>query len=323
MSADEKTSNDREKKVITLLVTSHETGTENNQRYTRIVGPYGGRSLPVKVRGNMAAALNARLSATLSEGETIESKKLFVELTGEFVTFTNAQNQRRRYFSAEKFEVVQGPALELARMRREAASVIENAEMLRKAGRIDQAYRMVATTFAEFGQVPLDIADLDDDHLIGELAEPPVNAEKAALAQLAMEDAAAAAPAIAVDDEVVMEATSSASNPQDVAETLEFQTSEALKSDEINEEPAAEAGDYPAASEDDVNDPLMGADVDESQGGSYDREFAQDEADTGEIAMDDDDHRDEDPAEEQEASTQTPSPATSAPSAVVVRRRFG
>jgi hypothetical protein len=207
MSAEDKTTN--RETVINLLVTSFETGVENDVRYTRIRGPYGNSTLPVKVKGAMSAALNARLAATLSDGETIETKRLVVELTGEFKTFTNDAGQRRRYFSADKFDVVQGPALELARMRREAADVLENAEILRKAGRIDQAYKMVSTTFAEFARVALDLSDFDDEHLIGAISEPPVNAEKAALAQLDREEAVATSPAPSVsqpDDDVVLEA---------------------------------------------------------------------------------------------------------------------
>jgi hypothetical protein len=316
MSAEEKTTN-REIKVITLLVTGFETGIENDVRYTRIRGPYGNSTLPVKVKGTMSAALNARLSATLSDGETIETKRLFVELTGEFQIFTNESGQRRRYFSADKFEVVQGPALELARMRREAAEVLENAEILRKAGRIDQAYKMVSTTFAEFARVALDLSDFDDEHLIGAISEPPVNAEKAALAQLDREEAVSASPSQAVshpDDDVVLEAEAVELGAAAAVAPLEF-GGEELDGRSAGSETVDDVGHEhdPGADDDHSYDDVLSQDDDQddhySNGDSDDQEDA-----------DQDDVQEHESEVELETASAAPAPArvTTAP----FRRRF-
>lgn len=270
MSADEKTTT-REKKVINLMITSFETGVENEVRYTRIRGPYGRSTLPVKVKGSMSAALNARLNATLSEGETIEGKKLFVELTGEFQTFTNDEGKRFRFFSADKFELVMGPALELARMRREAAAVLENAEIMRKAGRIDQAYKMVTTTFAEFAHVALDLSDFDDEHLLGAISEPPVNAEKAALAQLDREETAApsAAPS-QPDDDVVLEAEAAELPAQEAAAPLEFGGEDSQdRQAEDNEPTTAIDFNHDHEAEDNSYDDVLDDDADQDDDFSF------------------------------------------------------
>lgn len=321
MSADEKTTNGRDKKTITLLVTDHQTWVENDVRYTRIRGPYGNSTLPVKVRGNMAAALNARLSAMLSEGETIVGKQLAVEVTGEFNVFTNETGQRRRWFSAEKFEVVQGPALELARMRRDASSALETAEMLRKAGRIDHAYKVVMTTFAEFARVPLDLSDLDDDHLMGAISEPPLNAEKAALAQLAQEEAdlkpSPLGPATPEDD-IVMGDADEMEKDAEVAAPLELAADEPEGAQEASGMDVGFEHDHDTEADESYQDVLL----------DYDALAGNDDA-TDEVQETDDQSEEQDEADQDVAEhdaedvAQISAPAPAAAAAPVYRRRFG
>lgn len=324
MSAEDKTSS--RETVINLLVTAFETGVENDVRYTRIRGPYGNSTLPVKVKGAMSAALNARLAATLSDGETIETKRLVVELTGEFKTFTNDAGQRRRYFSADKFEVVQGPALELARMRREAADVLENAEILRKAGRIDQAYKMVSTTFAEFARVALDLSDFDDEHLIGAISEPPVNAEKAALAQLDREEAVASSPAPTVsqpDDDVVLEAEAEEIGADAaVAGPLEFGGDDLQEQQAGAGEPETDVGFTHDHGDDDHSyDDVLSQDDDQDDHYSNDG-LADDDQDEAQ----EDETNEEDQANDDEAAQEIDAPAPAPVARTTTtsfRRRFG
>lgn len=320
MSADEKTTHARDKKTITLVLTEHETWVENDVRYTRIRGPYGNSSLPVKVRGNMAAALNARLAAMLSEGETIVGKQLAVEVTGEFNVFTNDAGQRRRWFSADKFEVVQGPALELARMRRDAASALETAEMLRKAGRIDQAYKMVTTTFAEFARVPLDLSDLDDEHLMGAISEPPLNAEKAALAQLAQEEAdlrpVPLGPATPEDDIVLGDADEMEKDAE-VAAPLELAVDETEGAQETADQDVGFNHDHEDEADESYQDVLL----DGYAGGDDATEEAHYEADG---SSEDRDEAEDDQAEQGvDDVPEVSAPAPAAAAAPVYRRRFG
>lgn len=181
---------------MTVQILSHEAGKEDNESWTRlqVVNPRG--RFYVKFKGAKAEALTRDLVNTLSEGETIASKRLFIELFGEWTTFTRPNSSFKvRYFKAENYKVVNGPSLELARIRGQALEALQNAEVLRNAGAIAQAYKVVAAHLAELAQFPLDLSDAADmdDALIGQIAEghEEYNPEKAAAAHYAREDALA------------------------------------------------------------------------------------------------------------------------------------
>jgi hypothetical protein len=203
-------------------------------------------------------------------------------------------------------------------MRREAADVLENAEILRKAGRIDQAYKMVSTTFAEFARVALDLSDFDDEHLIGAISEPPVNAEKAALAQLDREEAVASpAPSVShPDDDVVLEAEADeVRSDSEVAGPLEFGGDDLQEQQAGSGEPEQDVGF--THDHDHSYDDVLSQDDDQDEHYSND-DLVGEEADQDE-AQEDETNGDE---AEQEVEVAAPAPAARVATAPF-RRRFG
>ncbi|NTF17405.1 hypothetical protein G6L37_03135 [Agrobacterium rubi] len=179
---------------MTVQVISNEPGKEDSVSYARLmVSNHKGR-FHVTFKGAKAEHLTRDLIKTLGEGETISSKKLFVELFGEWTTFTRPNSTFKvRYFKAEDYKIVDGPSLELARMRGQATEALQSGEALRNAGAFGQAYKVLATYLAEIAQIPLDLSDVADADLIGEIsdANDGYDPESAAAAHYARQDAAA------------------------------------------------------------------------------------------------------------------------------------
>lgn len=175
---------------MTLQIVGLDTGTEGETFWARITGVNSRGRVPVKFRGQIATALVKRISATLGEGETISSKRLFIDVEGGWENFVNGEGKNIRYFKPTIFEIPQGPSLELARMRSEATAVIQNAETLRKAGCLAQAYKMITEFTAELAQLPLDLSEMieNDNDLIGAVGEEDHNPEAAAAAHYLREE---------------------------------------------------------------------------------------------------------------------------------------
>lgn len=173
--------------IVELAVGKDENG---DTPWTRIVGTNSRGRVPIKFRGPMALALAARANATLGEGETISGKKLFVEVEGAWESFVNGDGKNIRFYKPTGFEIAQGPSLELARMRSEAVTTVQNAEILRKAGALAQAYKMITEFAAEIAHLPLDLSDLNDadNELIGTIGEEDHNPEAAAAAHYLREE---------------------------------------------------------------------------------------------------------------------------------------
>jgi hypothetical protein len=196
---------------MTVMVVGHESGKEEGVAWTRVIVANPRGRFYAKFKGAKAEHLTRDLVSTLSEGETIASKRLFIELTGEFTTFMRPNSTFKvRYFKAEDYKVVNGPSLELARIRGDALQMLQNAETLRNAGAIAQAYKMVATYVAELAQFPLDLSEFAvDDAILGEFGtEEDFNPEAAAAAHYEKEEALAQSQAAredaAIDDTITV-----------------------------------------------------------------------------------------------------------------------
>ncbi|MNU90983.1 hypothetical protein D3C71_808630 [compost metagenome] len=190
---------------MTVQVVGHEAGKEDNVPYTRLTVVNSRGRFHVKFKGAKAEHLTRDLVATLSEGETISTKRLFIELFGEFTSFTRPGSTFKvRFFKADDYKVIDGPSLELARLRGEALQTLQNAESLRNAGALAQAYKIIATYTAELAQFPLDLSEFaTDDALLGEMgSEEDFNPEAAAAAHYDREEAAAQSQAAQEDAEI-------------------------------------------------------------------------------------------------------------------------
>lgn len=285
---------------MTVQVVGHESGKEENGAWTRIdVANHKGK-FPVKFKGAKAEHLTRDLISTLADGETIASKKLFVELFGEWTTFTRpGSTYKVRYFKAEDYAVIDGPSLTLARMRGQAAEVLANSEALRNAGAVGQAYKFLAAHLAEIAQIPLDlsqIADLDDA-LIGRISEEEFDPEAAAAEHFAREDAAARAQA-AMEDAEIPVAAPAASEPAVDADMDDIPMSAADISDVSDLDEAA---------------PL---EIDQDMPAETDADPYMDDAENEEVPEEEPEVSEEDEQDMAMEDAQEPSPAP-------VRRTFG
>jgi hypothetical protein len=259
---------------MTVQVVSHETGKEDNRTWTKLMVLNSRGRFHAKFHGPKAEKLTRDLLATLADGETIGTKRLFIELFGEFTSFTRPGSTFKvRYFKAEDYKVINGPALELARLRGDALQVLQQAETLRNAGAFAQAYKAIATYAAELAQYPLDLSELAvDDALLGQISEEDYNPEAAAAAHYERQEAIAQSEAAAEDvaitddipvgpgpddlDEVVLSGTS-AEAVEDVpeADSLQAPDDQMAEDDDFSSDDNDEA----AADEDAPADDLVDA----------------------------------------------------------------
>jgi hypothetical protein len=226
---------------MTVQVVGHETGKEDNVTWTKLMVVNSRGRFHVKFRGAKAEHLTRDLVATLAEGETIGGKRLFIELMGEFTSFAKPNGFKVRYFKAEDYKVIDGPSLELARLRGEALQTLQNAETLRNAGALAQAYKLVATYAAELAQFPLDLSEFAvDDALIGEMgSEEDFNPEASAAAHYEREEALAQSQA-AQEDAAIDADIPFGPGPED---DLDEVVMSAASDDGVDETPEAEANE--------------------------------------------------------------------------------
>ena len=159
------------------------------------------RTARAVVFGSAALALNTSIAAKMSKDEVLSSKRMVISLEGKWKSGEGGS----RTFWADKFEILDGMALENARLRSEAVSALGRAEKLRKAGQLALAYEAVAEFTANFAGQPLDLASFlsdvsSDDADFGSVAVD-TDPEALAAAHFALEDGG---PALnkSTDDEI-------------------------------------------------------------------------------------------------------------------------
>jgi metal-sulfur cluster biosynthetic enzyme len=166
-------------------------GNDSNGRYARAV-----------TYGTVATALNKAINGMLSENEVVSSKRIVVTLNGEWQTRTvvkDGKEEKQRNFVAKEtehapaFNILDGIALEAARLRNDATQALRSAEKLRNSGQLALAYEAVAQFVANYAGVPLDLetflADSEaDDKEFGSTAHVDADPEALAAAHFARED---------------------------------------------------------------------------------------------------------------------------------------
>jgi hypothetical protein len=233
-------------------------GTDNNGRYARAV-----------TYGSVAIALNKAINATLGENEVVSAKRIVVTLNGEWqsrAVMKNGKEETQRSFVAKEteqaaaFTILDGMALEAARLRNDATQALRKAEKLRSNGQLPLAYEAVAQFVANYAGVPLDLekflADSEaDDKEFGATANADADPEALAAAHFAREDrvkeSSEAAP---VNAETVEEASEKVD--EDLQATSDFgEEHEATMDFGADDEvlgPAAEAAGFENVAEEDA-----------------------------------------------------------------------
>lgn len=157
-------------------------GTNSNGTYCRCVA-----------FGAVAESLDRELSRLTPPGEEPGNARLVVDLTGEWqdgreYEKPDGTRHKRREFRIVSFDVLTGPHLELARLRRDGVSVIGEAEEFRSQGRLDLAYRRVAEFVSQLCNRPLDLEGLKEAFADDEAEFGASDPEAAAAARYAAMD---------------------------------------------------------------------------------------------------------------------------------------
>lgn len=188
---------------LVLEITSLESGTfgkaEEKTHWTRLWGKNAaGSYCRASSFGALAERLENELSRHVPKGEMIGTTRIVVDMTGEWKDdkeYTKADGTvvKNRYFSITTFDVLTGPVLELARLRRDGGDRLALAEQHRQEGRLDIAYRTIAEFAATICNRPLDLsalaeANAADDAEFGSVEEQAPDPEAAAAARFASMD---------------------------------------------------------------------------------------------------------------------------------------
>ena len=116
---------------VTVEIHGWEEGTGKDGRdWVRLWGRHQsgtyGRHL---LFGPPAEALKREVARLLDPGQEVTTARLIVALTGEWKDNGASNGQKRtRNFYADTFAILSGPALEIARLRRNALDVFKAAE---------------------------------------------------------------------------------------------------------------------------------------------------------------------------------------------------
>lgn len=168
-------------------------GTDTNGRYARAI-----------TYGTVAIALSKAINAMLGENEVVSSKRAVITLNGEWQTRSvtkDGKEEKQRTFVAREaenapaFNILDGMALEAARLRNDATQALRKAEKLRSSGQLALAYEAVAQFVANYAGVPLDLEkfladNAADDAEFGAIATAEADPEAAAAAHFARDDVA-------------------------------------------------------------------------------------------------------------------------------------
>lgn len=204
------------KLVIEIETLEHGKGEKTS--WTKLRGRNSNGSYKKAIAwGAVAESLYKELYAHVPKGEEIGSMRIVVDMTGEWETRKWEQDGKERRdnrFKVATFEILTGPILELARLRRDGAARLELAEEHRKEGRLELAYKTVAEFAAQVCNRPIDLSDIedfsdDDDAEFGSVSDGQPDPEAAAAARYAAMDGPSEPMEIAQDHpaEIVQEAS--------------------------------------------------------------------------------------------------------------------
>lgn len=209
-------------------------GFDSNGRYAR-----------VKTFDKVATALNASINSKLDKDEVVSGKRLVINLTGEWKTqiyVNDGKEEKSRVFWAHEFNILDGMALEAARLRRDAISTLHKAEKLRTSGQLALAYEAVGQFVANYAGVPLDLEKFladsaaDDAEFGASSGAVEIDPEALAAAHFAREDRVKESAVDTTKADAVAEAdveqTVSADEQTEPQAPMEFGADEVLGDDD-------------------------------------------------------------------------------------------
>jgi len=249
-----------------IEISRYQSGEKEGNVWVRLLGlGEGGRHTVAHVAmGPVAAALRGELDKLVPPGEDIASRRLLVDFEGNYGNgkprFRNGKPETRadgspaysRVFYVDKFTILNGPTLELARNRRDASVMRAKAEALAAEGKFEEAYGLLDDLAARVcnlpPRTPIVKDDLAEDEEFGETTaataapRPPEDAAPARAEPTAQAFATHEAPADEVSE------SQAPANPAPEAPVPEAAAPEAQAAEApVHESPAAESPSEEAA----------------------------------------------------------------------------
>jgi hypothetical protein len=154
---------------IALELETYEPRVGTTGPFIRLHGTQrNGKPIRITFFGDEALDLGRQLGKIIPFGSTIAGMRLHVDVQGEWrdgkkwVDEKGAERQNR-YFRGEKFEIPQGRALELERVRTDAAALMRDIDPERLTGPdLVAAFRKLAAFVSRTGGVTVDLSAMDD-----------------------------------------------------------------------------------------------------------------------------------------------------------------
>lgn len=164
------------------------SGSPEKGGYLRVDGKMkSGKSIHGTIFDAPANALYKKLASIVPDGESIASMNLIIDIVGRWVDRSptkgpdGSEKKNGRYFKIHEFDVLDGRALEMARISRDAARALEISQ---KVVDVEAAYHVLAEFAAKIGRVAFDPSasaylikrPVDDmDHALSDDAEIPAS----------------------------------------------------------------------------------------------------------------------------------------------------
>jgi len=198
---------------LTLEINGLQSGKsskeDNPYDWTTITGHTAkGVKCYAKAYDDTGLALEREIVKHTPSGEEIGTTRIVVQMTGEwrdgkpYKRASDGKTVTNRYFRISTFDILTGPQLELARLKRDLAAKLTLAEDLRASGRMGLAYRTIAEFAAVISNRELDLDDIAvseeaDEVVYGEPDAASSDPEAAAAARFASMDKVAEPMSIA------------------------------------------------------------------------------------------------------------------------------
>jgi hypothetical protein len=127
-----------------------------------------GKPVYISFFGPVATKLGKELGDLIPFGSTVASMRLFVDVKGEWrdgkeYVDGNGVTKKQRFFRGDSFEIPQGRALELERVRNDASRLIAGMDLENLAGQdLVKAFRDLAAFVSRTAGVSLDLSQIPD-----------------------------------------------------------------------------------------------------------------------------------------------------------------
>jgi hypothetical protein len=165
---------------IALELETYDYKKGTNGPYLRMHGTQrNGKAVYISFFGPAATKLAKELGDLVPFGSTVADMRLFVDVKGEWRdgkdwTDGNGVIRKQRFFRGDTFEIPQGRALELERVRNDASRLIGGFDLENLSGQdLVKAFRELATFVSKTAGVTVDLSQVPDFEAAEQSLEVP------------------------------------------------------------------------------------------------------------------------------------------------------